>query len=88
MPRFFFHLCDGGDVLLDEQGSGMDPAQVPAQALRTARDMIAHDARDGRINLGYALKVRDEAGETVHTLYFHEAVELVGAAAGGGEAGT
>ncbi|MDP9413110.1 MAG: hypothetical protein M3Q08_03245 [Pseudomonadota bacterium] len=57
----------------------MDADLVSAQALKTARDIIAHDAQQGRINLGYSLEVRDEAGETVHTLYFSQAVKIIGA---------
>lgn len=52
---------------------------VRAQGLKTARDIIAHDAQQGRINLGYSREVRDEAGETVHTLYFSQAVKIIGA---------
>jgi len=65
-------------VLLDQEGSEMEPAQVAARALMTARELIGHDARSGRIDLSYALEVRDEAGKTVHALYFTEAVEITG----------
>lgn len=50
---------------------------VPASTLRAARDIIAHDAAQGRINMSYSLEVRDEAGESVHILDFTDAVEIV-----------
>ena len=79
MPRFFFHLRDSVEVLLDEEGSVMAPEAVAGRALTNARDIMAHDARQGRINLAYALEVADEGGRTVHRLDFGEAVEIVGA---------
>ncbi len=79
MPRFFFHLVDSLDVLLDEEGSVMAAEAVPSHALRNARDLIAGDAQHGRVNLGYSIEVRDEGGKTVHTILFRDAVEIVGA---------
>ncbi|HZG08782.1 MAG TPA: hypothetical protein VEZ70_07380 [Allosphingosinicella sp.] len=76
MPRIFFHLREGENILLDDEGVVMDAAAVPEKALRTARDIVAHDAREGRINLGCSLEIRDEAGVAVHTLRFEDAVEI------------
>lgn len=76
VPRIFFHLREGENILLDDEGVVMDAAAVPEKALRTARDIVAHDAREGRINLGCSLEIRDEAGVAVHTLRFEDAVEI------------
>ena len=78
MPRVFFHLCDHADYLLDEQGSLVELSEVPERALRAAREIIADDAIAGSINLGYSIEVRDEAGRTIHTLFFKDAVKVVG----------
>jgi hypothetical protein len=78
MPRVFFHFCDGVNLLLDEEGSVLDFEAIPAKALAAAGGIIGHDAMSGRINLSYSIEARDEAGKTIHTLYFTDAVEIVG----------
>lgn len=78
MPKFYFHLCDSSDFLIDEQGSMLDLSEVPERALRAAREIIADDALTGLVNMDYSIEVRDEAGKTVHTLFFKDAVEFVG----------
>ena len=76
--RVFFHLCDHAEFLLDQQGMEMDVAEVPALALKAAREIVADDALTGSINMGYSLEVRDQAGKGIHTLYFKDAVRIVG----------
>lgn len=78
MPRVFFHLLDSSDFLMDEQGSILEAAAIPEHALRAAREIIADDALSGVVNMDYSIEVRDEAGRTIHTLYFKDAVKLVG----------
>lgn len=78
MPKVFFHLCDHAEFLLDEQGMDLDLGEVPALALKAAREIVADDALTGCINMGYSLEARDEAGKAVHTLYFKDAVRIVG----------
>lgn len=77
MPRFFLHLVDSVDVLLDPDGTEMPADAVPAAALRAARDCMAADIRDGRIDLGYRIDVHDEAGALVHSQSFAAAVTIV-----------
>ncbi len=76
MAKFFFHLRDGTDTLLDPDGVELAPSAVPAAALRAARDCIAHDAKAGRINLNQRITVEDEAGAAVHVIEFVDAVEI------------
>lgn len=78
MPKVFFHLCDHSEFVLDEQGSIVDLEGVPERTLRAAREIIADDALSGRVNMGYSIEVRDDAGKTIHTLFFKDAVEFVG----------
>ena len=78
MPRVFFHLCDHSDYLLDEQGSIIDLADIAERTLRAAREIIADDALSGHVNMGYSIEVRDEAGKTLHILFFKDAVTFVG----------
>ena len=74
---YFFHLCDGCDVLMDPEGREIaDVALIPDVAFREARAMISHDALGGRIKLDQHIEVRDEAGGVVHQLAFRDAVKL------------
>ena len=76
MARFFFHLVDSVDVLLDEEGIELPRDDVAQNAMRQARSMIAHDAAAGRIDFGYRIDVKDEAGMLVHSLPFADAVQI------------
>lgn len=44
----------------------------------SARDCMAGDIKHGRLDLRYRIDVVDEAGETVHSLSFADAVEVLG----------
>jgi hypothetical protein len=74
MARFYFHLCDGADVLLDDEGRELDRHDVAAAALAEARAMISADALTGRIFLGQSIEVRDHLGNIVHRQSFEDAV--------------
>ena len=77
MPRYFMHLKDSTDEILDPDGIEMTADALPAAALKSARDCIAGDVKDGRIDLHYRIDVLDESGTLVHGLVFSDAVELV-----------
>jgi len=76
MPRFYFHLCDGGDVLRDEEGVDMAAEGIAPRCLREARALIACDASEGVIDLAPSIEVADEDGRTVHSLDFVDAVRI------------
>jgi hypothetical protein len=65
MPCYFIHLVDSTDVLLDPEGVEIPEDQVAAKALACARDCIAHDAKDGKIDLRYRIDVHDESDTVV-----------------------
>jgi hypothetical protein len=78
MTLYYFHLRDGVDILLDEEGRELDgSASVARAALQEARSIISHDASQGRIVLHYRIDVEDEHRQIVHTLGFADAVEIV-----------
>ena len=77
MTRFFMHLRDGTDELLDNDGVEMPIDAVSDGALKAARDCIAADALKGQIELKYWIDVHDEQDAIVHTLSFADAVEIV-----------
>ena len=77
MPRYFLHLKDSKDEVLDPDGMEISAMAVPDAALRSARDCIAGDVKAGRIDLHYRIEVFSEDGELVHALPFSDAVEIV-----------
>ena len=77
MPRYFMHLRDSTDEVLDPEGIEMPPEAVPGAALMAARDCIAGDVKIGRLDLRYRIDVHAEDGAIVHTLSFADAVEIV-----------
>jgi hypothetical protein len=77
MPRYFLHLKDSTDEILDPDGVEMPADALPAAALKSARDCIAGDVQDGRIDLHYRIEIFDELGTLVHRLPFSDAVEVV-----------
>ena len=75
MAVYFFHFCDGGDMLLDPEGRQVDDtALIASMALKDARGMISQDALTGQIDLDQCIEVKDESGTLVHQLAFRDAV--------------
>ena len=77
MPRYFFHLRDSTDEVLDPEGVEMPAKAVAGAALLQARDCMAGDVKNGRLDLHYRIDVHDESGAVVHSLAFEEALEVV-----------
>jgi hypothetical protein len=76
MARYFMHLVDGDDTLLDPDGVEATDETVKGMALKCARDCIAGDAHRGLIKLSYRIEVQDEAGTVVYSLPFSDAVTI------------
>ena len=77
LALYFFHLCDGGDVLLDPDGRDIAEASaIPDIALREARAVIAQEALTGRIVMDQFIEIRDDAGKLVHSIQFRDAVTI------------
>jgi len=78
MARYFFHLRDGEDLLLDPEGRDLQSLEsIAAVALYEARAIIGDEARSGRIQFDKRIDVEDEFGTVVHRLPFADAVKLV-----------
>ncbi len=77
MPRYYFHLMDSVDEVLDPDGMEMPAEAVAGAALMQARDCMAGDVKGGKIDFHYRIDVHDEGGAVVHTLAFEDAVEIV-----------
>jgi hypothetical protein len=77
MPKYFLHLRDSTDEVLDPEGIELPTEAVPGAALIAARDCMAGDVKDGQLDLRYRIDVHDDSGELVHSLPFPDAVEIV-----------
>ena len=79
LARYYFHLRDGVDVILDPEGVQLeDPGMLPKLALSSARDTLSHEMKDGCLNLGYRIDVEDETGAVVHSLALKDAFAVTG----------
>lgn len=76
MTIYFFHLCNGADVLLDPDGRELEVGDVATAAMAEARAIVSADARAGHINLNQRIDVEDAAGVLIHRLAFADAVQI------------
>ena len=78
MARYYFHLRDGSDQLLDPDGIELqDQRAIEAAALRAARDTLSHELRAGRLDLRYRIDVEMADGMIIHTIDLAEAFETI-----------
>jgi hypothetical protein len=83
MARYFFHLHDGRQTLIDPEGREIeDRSAIGDFALREARAMISQDALGGKIDLRQFIEVRDDSGKLIHQLSFRDAVKSASNAPG------
>jgi hypothetical protein len=78
LSRYFFHLRDGVDLVLDEEGrecDGLDSAVV--LALEDARSILSEELQSGLIDLDRHLDVETADGAVAHRLEFKDAVRIV-----------
>lgn len=77
MHKYFFHLVDSSEVVLDPEGVFLPINAIADTALLQARDCMAGDVKDGKLRLDYQINVHDEQGALVHSLSFADAIEIV-----------
>jgi len=78
MARYFFHLRDGEDQLLDPDGTELvDHQAIEAAALRAARDTLSHELQLGRLDLRFRIDVEDDDGNIVHSIALADAFETI-----------
>jgi hypothetical protein len=78
VARYFFHLRDGKDQLLDPDGIELpDQRAIEVAALKAARDTLSHELRAGRLDLRYRIDVEDECGTVVHSIDLADAFETI-----------
>lgn len=77
MPSFYFHVCNGNGFVADEEGQELpDTEAARSVAIKSARDVMAGDLRDGRLDLTAFIEVEDEAHNRLFTLTFADAVAV------------
>jgi hypothetical protein len=77
MARYYFHLRDSVDVILDPEGREFETIDAIAQAaLADARAIIGHEAFGGFIKFDQRIEVEDESGATVYSIEFSNAVKI------------
>jgi hypothetical protein len=78
MARYFLHLRDGSDELLDPEGKELDDSEALRRfVLETVRDLLAGDARAGVIDLRFRIDAEDQDGRVAYSLPFHQAVNII-----------
>ena len=77
MSRYYFHLCDGSETLIDPDGREVpDESLLGELAVKDARAIISHDALAGYIRLNQSIEVRDDQQKLILRLPFRDAVSL------------
>jgi len=78
VARYFMHLRDGRDDLLDSEGIELaDLEAVRDRVMTSARDVLAGDVRNGVVDLRYRIDAEDEAGVIVYSLPFKHAFSII-----------
>jgi hypothetical protein len=82
MARYFFHLRDGIDHVLDPDGCELPDLQaIKRVAMRSARDTLSNELRDnGHLDLRYRIDVEDADGQLVYSLPLEDAFKITPAA--------
>lgn len=76
MPRYFFDLHNDVSAR-DEEGQELpDLATARAQAIGAARELMSEDIRQGRLQLGHSIEIRDADGRQALTVRFTDAVTI------------
>lgn len=69
MPRFYFHVRMGDEVIPDEEGQDLaDQSAARQEALLAAREVLAEAIKAGKDQVPDAFVIADEAGRSVGTV--------------------
>ena len=78
MARYFLHLRDSVDELIDADGRDYADLEALKEAvLFTARDLMSGDIRNGIVDLRYRIDAEDATGSIVYTLPFKHAFSII-----------
>ncbi|MFL6733770.1 MAG: DUF6894 family protein [Sphingomicrobium sp.] len=76
VPRFFFNMVDG-DLIEDREGLILDNlGSALAIAVKSAREIMADQVKEGDLSLAERIDVINEGGEVVGCIEFRDAVTI------------
>ena len=76
MPRWYFHIHDGKEATLDQEGTDLpDLITAHEEALIVARELMSNGPRDGRDRSRWRFEIADETGAPILMVLFSEAVQ-------------
>ncbi|MDO7841956.1 DUF6894 family protein [Sphingomonas immobilis] len=77
MAHYLFHLHEAGAVTPDEQGHDFDDMESARRyAVRSARDIMSGEMRDGCLCLDCFIQVENVDDGTAFTVLFRDAVAI------------
>ena len=69
MTRFYFHLSEGDQLIIDNEGLDLpDFSAAQREALLDARELLAEAIKSGKPEVPEALVIADEAGQELGTV--------------------
>jgi hypothetical protein len=78
MARYFLHLRDGTEQVLDPEGIDFPSMDALRKAvLLNVRSLICGDVTNGLIDLRFRIDAENAAGEIVYTLPFKHAINVI-----------
>ena len=78
MARYFMHLRDGTEELLDPEGVDYDTLDALRKAvLATARDLMCGDMVAGVLDFRFRIDAEDDNRVIIYTLPFKHAVNII-----------
>jgi hypothetical protein len=78
MPRYFMHLRNHIDEILDTEGVEVASLEAVKNAvLASARDVMVGDLKKGLLDLRYRIDAGNMAGAIIFTLPFKHAVNII-----------
>jgi hypothetical protein len=73
MPRYYFHYQNGDQTTPDAEGVVLPDAEAAwYQAVRSVRELINEDLKNGALRPGQCVEISDERGECVNAVPFDE----------------
>ncbi|HEX8572295.1 MAG TPA: hypothetical protein VF759_06050 [Allosphingosinicella sp.] len=77
MPRFYFHVCNGNGFTEDQEGRDFpDLEAARAEAVRTAREIMASEVKRGMLDLSSFIEIEDSEHQLKYTLGFEDVLDL------------
>lgn len=78
MARYYMHLRDGTEQILDPEGLEFPSVEALRKAvLIAARDLMTGDIREGVLDFRFRIDAEDENGVIIYSLPFKHAISII-----------